>query len=151
MAHPTYPTTPASVEAITLDIPAKFASLLQPLHPEGAHHAAAAALRLYIDLGELGVKSLLARAEHENLTPAELIEHLLVQPIVNTDTAPATITPPKLLKRNHPSSLEVAERNAAIYAEYKAGGITQAKLADKYGLSMVRVAQILAAERARGE
>lgn len=41
-----------------------------------------------------------------------------------------------------------ADRNARIYQEFKAG-TRQAMLAAKYGLSVIRVAQIVALERAK--
>lgn len=141
--------------AFDMTIPEKFAQALQPLHPDGAQHAAAAALRLYLDLGELGVKALQARATHEDMKPAELILHLLANPspayIPNhtSTTSATTMTPraagaPKPNRRaadNHARDLQIAE-------EYFEGGTTYARLAAKHGLSAIRVTQIVAKARA---
>lgn len=127
--------------AFDMTIPERFAQALHPLHPDGAQHAAAAALRLYLDLGKLGVDALNSRAAHEGMAPSELVLHLLANP---TPSAPTTMTPrpPHAAKDRH------AERDRRIAQEYFEGGITYARLAVKHDLSTIRVAQIIAKARA---
>jgi hypothetical protein len=139
----TTPNSRHSVEPFTIDIPAHYAERLQPLHPDGAQHAAAAALRLYLDLGELGVDALRSRATHEKMKPGELVLHLLAGFEVR-GTEGTIITPAGKPKRG----VANPARDAEIYATYKAGGTTYAKIAAQYNLSTIRVAQILAAGRA---
>ena len=135
--HPTNP----PVLAFDMTIPADIAQKLEPLHPDGAQHATAAALRLYLGLGKLGVDALHARAKHEDMSPAELVLHLLA--VVETPTASAatTMTPRSRRLANH-------ARDAQIADEYLAGGTTYPRLAAKYGLSTIRVSQIVAKAKA---
>lgn len=133
--HPTVP-------AFDMTIPADIAQKLEPLHPEGAQHATAAALRLYLGLGKLGVDALHARAKHEDMSPADLVLHLLA--VVETPASagtPTTMTPRSVRMANH-------ARDAQIADEYFAGGTTHARLAAKYGLSTIRVSQIVAKAKA---
>lgn len=125
-----------------MTIPADIAQKLEPLHPDGAQHATAAALRLYLGLGKLGVDALNARAKHEGMGPAELVLHLLA--VVDAPAVPAevtTMTPRSRRMANH-------ARDAQIADEYFAGGTTHARLAAKYGLSTIRVSQIVAKAKA---
>lgn len=136
-----------TAQPFTIDIPAHYAERLQPLHPDGAQHAAAAALRLYLDLGELGVDALRTRATHEKMKPGELILHLLAGfEVKGTATTGGTIIAAGAGKTKR--GVANPARDAEIYATYKAGGTTYAKIAAQYGLSTIRVAQILAAGRA---
>lgn len=136
--------------AFDMTIPEKFAQALQPLHPDGAQHAAAAALRLYLELGKLGVDALHARATHEDMSQAELILHLLAvveTPNLSTGT---TMTPSGEAPRSkHPqkSRADNQDRDHRIAQEYFEGGITYSRLAAKYGLSTVRVTQIVSRAR----
>lgn len=133
-------------QAFDMTIPEKFAQALHPLHPDGAQHAAAAALRLYLELGKLGVDALQSRAKHEGMTPAELVLHLLANP---TGSAPATTMTPRG-KTSHSARSPRADnqdRDQRIAQEYFDGGITYARLAAKYGLSTVRVTQIVTKAR----
>lgn len=135
--------------AFDMTIPEKFAARLEPLHPEGAQHAAAAALRLYLDLGELGVKALQARAAHEGMSEAEVVLNLLANPApaatpASTNLGATTMTPrPSTTPRKQNNHA----RDQAIAEEYFAGGITYARLAAKHGLSTVRVTQIVTKAR----
>lgn len=131
--------------AFDMTIPEKFAARLEPLHPEGAQHAAAAALRLYLDLGELGVKALQARAEHEGMSEAHVILHLLANPAPANPSA-TTMTPHQP-SPSRPRRQSNHARDQAIAEEYFAGGITYARLAAKHGLSTVRVTQIVTKAR----
>lgn len=138
--------------AFDMTIPEKFAQALSPLHPQGPEHAAAAALRLYLDLGELGVKALQARARHEGMSEADVIMHLLANPVTATSTPTATpsattMTPRAAVRQRH----ETQARDLQIAQEYFEGGITYARLAAKHGLSTVRIAQIIAHARAQQE
>ena len=128
--------------AFDMTIPEKFAQALEPLHPDGAQHAAAAALRVYLGLGKLGVDALNARAQHEDMTASELILHLLANPAPTTHpaTTMTPLVPPPRKQSNQ-------DRDHAIAQEYFAGGVTYARLAAKYGLSTVRVTQIVGRAR----
>lgn len=138
--------------SFTMEIPDRFAAKLEPLHPEGAQHAAAAALRLYLELGELGVKALQARAAHEGMGQAEVVLHLLAAPAVtmtptssgSSGSAHSNATNPK------PRTKRVSnqDRDLRIAQDYFDGGTTYARLAAKYGLSAIRVTQIVAKARA---
>lgn len=131
--------------AFDMTIPERFAQALHPLHPDGAQHAAAAALRLYLDLGKLGVDALNSRAAHEGMTPSAVILHLLANPTPTEAPTPVgtmTPRPPHAAKDRH------AERDQRIAQEYFEGGITYARLAVKHDLSTIRVAQIIAKARA---
>ena len=130
--------------AFDMTIPERFAQALHPLHPDGAQHAAAAALRLYLDLGKLGVDALNSRAAHEGMTPSELVLHLLavVETPATAPTGTMTPRPTRAAKHQH------AERDQRIAQEYFEGGITYARLAVKHDLSTIRIAQIIAKARA---
>lgn len=130
--------------AFDMTIPEKFAQALEPLHPEGAQHAAAAALRVYLGLGKLGVDALNTRAQHEDMTPSELILHLLANP---TPTTSATTMTPRPAPAPRKTRADNHARDAQIAQEYFDGGITYSRLAAKYGLSMVRITQIVARAR----
>lgn len=125
--------------AFDMTIPADIAAKLEPLHPEGAQHAAAAALRLYLGLGKLGVDALNSRAKHEDMRASDLVLHLLA-----TVDTPTTMTPrPKARTRQDNDA-----RDHAIAQEYFEGGTTHAQLAVKHGLSAIRVSQIVAKAKA---
>lgn len=134
--------------AFDMTIPEKFAQALEPLHPDGAQHAAAAALRLYLGLGKLGLDALNSRAKHEDMTASELILHLLANPAPTA--APATLSATTMTPTRPPRHATQA-RDAQIAEEYFAGGTTYARLAAKHGLSTVRIAQIIARVRAQRE
>lgn len=134
--------------AFDMTIPEKFAQALHPLHPDGAQHAAAAALRLYLELGKLGVDALNARASHEDMSPAEVILNLLANPTPSAEGT--TMTPPgeaQPAKYPQKSRADNQARDARIAQEYFEGGITYSRLAAKYGLSTVRVTQIVSRAR----
>lgn len=130
-----HPTTPA---AFDMTIPAEIAAKLEPLHPDGAQHATAAALRLYLGLGKLGIDALHSRAAHEGMTPAEVILNLLANP-----TPVGTMTP----RPQGRPRVDNQDRDQRIAQEYFEGGVTYARLGAKYGLSTVRVTQIVTKAR----
>jgi Mor family transcriptional regulator len=133
----------------TMTVPERFAQRLQPLHPDGAEHAAAAALRLYLELGELGVKALQARAKHEGMNEAELIEHLLLSPNPDRGTITRGEVEGRRERERAPNYRQAnnIERDRQIADEYFAGGTTYPKLAVKYGLSAIRITQIVTRAR----
>lgn len=134
--------------AFDMSIPEKFAQALHHLHPDGAQHAAAAALRLYLDLGELGVKALQARAKYEGRGEADVILNLLANPpatTANTNDSATTMT--SAPRRARTPRIDNQARDARIAQEYFDGGITYARLAAKHGLSTVRVTQIVTKAR----
>ena len=133
--------------AFDMTIPEKFAQALEPLHPDGAQHAAAAALRLYLGLGKLGLDALNSRAKHEDMTAPELILHLLANPAPTAAPAPLSATTMTPTRPPQPRKQSNQDRDHAIAQEYFAGGVTYARLAAKYGLSTVRVTQIVGRAR----
>lgn len=132
--------------AFDMTIPAEVAASLESLHPDGAQHATAAAVRLYLGLGKLGLDALHSRAKHEGMKPAELILHLLANP--TPTAAPTTPSATTMTPRPAPRHATQA-RDAQIAEEYFAGGVTYARLAAKHELSTVRIAQIIARARAQ--
>lgn len=135
-----HPPTPA---AFDMTIPAEIAAKLEPLHPDGAQHATAAALRLYLGLGKLGIDALQTRAKHEDMTASELVLHLLANPTPAAAPTPVgTMTPMGRTPRGGNQ-----DRDQRIAQEYFDGGVTYARLGAKYGLSTVRVTQIVTKAR----
>ena len=135
-----HPPTPA---AFDMTIPAEIAAKLEPVHPDGAQHATAAALRLYLGLGKLGIDALQTRAKHEDMTASELVLHLLANPTPAAAPTPVgTMTPMGRTPRGGNQ-----DRDQRIAQEYFDGGVTYARLGAKYGLSTVRVTQIVTKAR----
>lgn len=141
-----HPTTPA---AFDMTIPAEIAAKLEPLHPDGAQHATAAALRLYLGLGKLGIDALQTRAKHEDMTASELVLHLLANPAPTAAPTPVgTMTPLERTPRSQGRPrVDNQDRDQRIAQEYFDGGVTYARLGAKYGLSTVRVTQIVTKAR----
>ena len=134
---------PPTPPAFDMTIPAEIAAKLEPLHPDGAQHATAAALRLYLGLGKLGIDALQTRAKHEDMTASELVLHLLANPTPAAAPTPVgTMTPMGRTPRGGNQ-----DRDQRIAQEYFDGGVTYARLGAKYGLSTVRVTQIVTKAR----
>ncbi len=121
----------------TLDIPdtltQKFRSLGYSDPLEGLQDAA----KLLLGLGPDAWATITRASSEQQTTPAKYILSRL---------QPAEQTPAPTTKRPNPSLIE---RDAAIVREYAAGGTTHALLAVKYGLSAIRITQILTKDRAQ--
>jgi hypothetical protein len=125
----------------TLELPpsliARFAAMGYPDPLVGLHDAA----KLLLGLGPEWT-TITRTAEIHNTTPAKLLLAKLNEP--TPAPTPAEPAPQNLAIRR----ADLSNRDAAIVQDYAAGGITQAGLAAKYDLSVVRITQILAKHRA---
>jgi hypothetical protein len=132
---------PLAIMEYTLELPpsliARFAAMGYPDPLVGLHDAA----KLLLGLGPEAWATITRTAEAHNTTPAKLLLAKLNPP------APEP-TPEPELQNLATRRARTAERDAAIVQDYAAGGITQAGLATKYDLSVVRITQILAKHRA---
>ena len=106
----------------------------------GLHDAA----KLLLGLGPEAWATITTAAADHNTTPAKLLLAKLNAPAPEPTPAEPQPVPQNLATRRADRS----SRDEAIVQDYKAGGITQAGLAAKYDLSVVRITQILAKHRA---
>jgi hypothetical protein len=125
---------------ITLDLPpsltARFAALGYPDPLDGLQDAA----KLLLGLGPDAWATITASAEALGTTPAKYILAKLSETPAAQPEAPAKA--PKKRQSNE-------ARDAQIAGEYFAGTVTYPVLAVKYGLSVVRIVQIVAKARAQ--
>jgi pyruvate/2-oxoglutarate dehydrogenase complex dihydrolipoamide acyltransferase (E2) component len=147
----------------TLELPpsliARFAAMGYPDPLVGLHDAA----KLLLGIGPDAWATITQTASEQEITPAKLLLAKLNAPEpaptpaepAPTPAEPAptpaepTLAPAPNLPRNLATRrADIADRDAAIVQDYAAGGITQAGLATKYDLSVVRITQILAKHRA---
>jgi hypothetical protein len=128
----------------TLELPpsliARFAAMGYPDPLVGLHDAA----KLLLGLGPEAWATITRTADAQSITPAKLLLAKLNAPAPEPTPADPQPAPQNLATRRADRS----SRDAAIVQDYKAGGITQAGLAAKYDLSVVRITQILAKHRA---
>ncbi len=133
---------PLAIMEYTLEIPtsliARFAALGYPDPLVGLHDAA----KLLLGIGPEAWATITKAAAIQGITPAKVVLTALNSPFIIQ--SPAEPEPQNLATRR----ARTAERDAAIVQDYAAGGITQAGLATKYDLSVVRITQILAKHRA---
>lgn len=132
----------------TLDLPPslieRFAAMGFPDPLDGLHHAA----KLFLNLGPAGWDTITAAADAAELAPSKFIL-AAVQTHTNPTPTPEHSDSPESTPAIKPKRRNSNEaRDAQISSEYLAGGITYPKLAAKYGLSVVRVVQIVAKARA---
>jgi len=133
---------PLAIMEYTLELPpsliARFAAMGYPDPLVGLHDAA----KLLLGLGPEAWATITRTAEAHNTTPAKLLLTKLNEP--TPEPTPAEPAPQNLAT----SRADRSSRDASIVQDYTAGGITQAGLAAKYDLSVVRITQILAKHRA---
>jgi hypothetical protein len=134
---------PLAIMEYTLELPpsliARFAAMGYPDPLVGLHDAA----KLLLGLGPEAWTTITRTADAQSITPAKLLLAKLNEPTPEPTPEPEPL-PQNLATRR----ARTAERDAAIVQDYTAGGITQAGLAAKYDLSVVRITQILAKHRA---
>ena len=128
----------------TLELPpsliARFAAMGYPDPLVGLHDAA----KLLLGIGPDAWTTITQTASEQDITPAKLLLAKLNAPEpAPTPAEPAPTSSPSPKRRT-----DLSNRDAAIVQDYKAGGFTQAGLATKYDLSVVRITQILAKHRA---
>jgi glutamate mutase epsilon subunit len=104
----------------------------------GLHDAA----KLLLGLGPEAWATITKAAAIQGITPAKLLLTKLNEPTPAPTPAELAPTPAPTCRA------DLSSRDAAIVQDYADGGITQAGLAAKYDLSVVRITQILAKHRA---
>lgn len=128
------------VTSITLEIPTSVAHKISETAPGTLAETALIALRLYHGLGLDARTTLTELATHHNLTPAKTLRLAIEQ--LQKDT-----TRLQLGRGTAGRPVVNTERDADIYAKTRTG-ITHATVATEYGISLVRVGQIVAKQRA---
>jgi hypothetical protein len=132
------------MRSITVEIPAVVAQKLTEWHEGTLEHATILALKLYSGIGKEGYSSLQSLAHAADTTTTKALREAIfhAQRTFNAPATPPTIGRPKVN----------TERDAAIYAAVTQQGKTYSQAAILFNLSLVRVGQIIAQERAaRGE
>jgi hypothetical protein len=127
------------VTSITLEIPTAVAHKISETAPGTLAETALIALRLYHGLGLEARTTLTELAARHNLTPAKTLR-LAVEQLAKDTTR---------LHLNPAAGRPIinSERDADIYAKTRTG-LTHAAVAAEYGISIVRVGQIVAKQRA---
>ena len=127
------------ITSITIEVPTAVAHKLSETGPGTLAETALIALRLYHGIGQPARTTLAEMAEAHKLTPAKTLRLAIEQ--LKKDTtrlhlAPAVGRP-----------IVNTDRDAEIYAKTRTG-ITHATIAAEYGISIVRIGQIVAKQRA---
>jgi hypothetical protein len=139
----TPPSTPAALRQITLDIPAAVALKLSEWHDGTLEDAALTALRLYHGIGPTAHAGLLRAAKTFDATPAKALRTAIDLLIAEADKLKTT--PNSAAPRGRPITNQ--ERDTAIFLRITEGA-THAEVAHSFGISIVRVGQIMAQQRA---
>ena len=132
------------LRAITIEIPTAAAQKLTEWHEGTLEHATTLALKLYSGIGKEGYDALQSLAHATDTTTAKALREAIfhAQRTLNAPAAPQTVGRPKIN----------TERDNAIYAAVTQQGKTYSQAATLFNLSLVRVGQIIAQQRAeRGE
>lgn len=132
------------LRSITIEIPTAVAQKLTEWHEGTLEHATTLALKLYSGMGKEGYAALQSLAHAADTTTTKALREAVfhAQRMLNAPATPPTIGRPKVN----------TERDAAIYAAVTQQGKTYSQAASLFNLSLVRVGQIIAQERAsRGE
>jgi len=135
----TQPSTTATFQthSLTIELPLTVADDLAQTHEDGLEGAAVAALQLWLKLGpkHLGIAQGYALANG-------ISQHAAIKKAIAKcldERAPKVII-------DKPANIKREERNADIYRRAKLG-IKRKTLAEDYGLSEIRIHQIIAAGR----
>jgi hypothetical protein len=134
----------SETRSITIEIPTAVAQKLVEWHEGTLEHATTLALRLYSGMGKEGYSALQSLAHASDTTPTKALREAIfhAQRTINAPAAPLAVGRPKIN----------TERDAAIYAAVTQQGKTYSQAALVFNLSLVRVGQIIAQQRAeRGE
>lgn len=132
------------LRAITIEIPTAVAQKLTEWHEGTLEHATTLALKLYSGIGKEGYSALQSLAHASDTTTTKALREAIfhAQRTLNAPAAPQTVGRPKIN----------TERDNAIYAAVTQQGKTYSQAATLFNLSLVRVGQIIAQQRAeRGE
>lgn len=125
--------------SITLEVPTSVAHKISETAPGTLAETALIALRLYHGMGHQARTTLTEMADRHNLTPAKTLRLAIDQ--LEKDTTRLHLNP----AAGRP--VVNSERDADIYAKTQTG-LTHAAVAAEYGISLVRVGQIVARQRA---
>ena len=134
----------SELRTVTIEIPAAAAQKLTEWHEGTIEHATTLALKLYSGMGKEAYSALQSLAHASDTTTAKALREAIfhAQRTLNAPAAPAPVGRPKVN----------TERDAAIYAAVTHQRKTYSQVAILFNLSLVRVGQIIAHERAaRGE
>jgi hypothetical protein len=132
------------LRSITIEIPTAVAQKLAEWHEGTLEHATTLALKLYSGIGNEGYTALQSLAHASDTTTTKALREAIfhAQRTLNAPAAPPTVGRPKIN----------TERDNAIYAAVTQQGKTYSQAATLFNLSLVRVGQIIAQQRAeRGE
>lgn len=130
------------LRTVTIELPTAVAQKLSEWHEGTLEDAALTAVKLYHGMGREAYAALIELAQLNNTTQAKALRSAITH--ATTATQQATPGTPGRPKIN-------GQRDAAIFKAINAGG-TYARVADDFGLSLVRVGQIVATQRAiRGD
>ncbi len=120
----------------TLDLPETLTAKLAALGYDDPLDGLLAATKLLVGIGPEAWATITAAAADQNTTPAKLLLSKYNAPVEQPTRKAKT------------SKVNNAERDAQIW-ELARTGSTHAKIAATYGLSVIRVSQIVALQRAR--
>jgi hypothetical protein len=136
----TAPETPSALtRPITIDVPTAVAQKLTEWHDGPLEHAALTALRLYHGLGPAAHAQLLQAAQTLNTSPAKALRTAVERLAEQANKIKLTAA------RGRPAINQ--ERDTAIFLRITEGA-TQAEVAHAFSISLVRVGQIMAQQRA---
>ena len=128
--------------SLTIELPIDIAEQLAKSHVDGLEGAAIAALKLWIGVGSECLNMAGEYAKRHNLTRAQAIQGAIHNRCDEPEEWEARVRSAK------PIADMRAERDADLYRRHKLG-IKRTVLADDYKLSLIRVHQIIAAEKAK--
>jgi hypothetical protein len=134
------PDTPSALtQPITIEVPTAVAQKLAEWHDGPLEHAALTALRLYHGLGPAAHAQLLQAAQTLDTSPAKALRTAVERLVEQANQIRPTVA------RGRPAINQ--ERDTAIFLRVTEGA-TQAEVAHAFGISLVRVGQIMAQQRA---
>jgi len=128
------------VISITIHLPTAVAHKISETAPGTLEETALIALRLYHGLGLPARTALTELAEHHNLTPAKTLRLAVEHFKKDTERL-------KLGKSVAGRPVVNSDRDAEIYARTRTG-VTHATVAAEFNISLVRIGQIVAKQRA---
>ena len=124
-----------NTHSLTIELPLDVADALAQTHEDGLEGAAVAALQLWLKIGTKHLNLANAYAAEHDIHPHVAIRKAIGAYMDTTIPSPAASTPMRNLR---------ASRDAEVYRRAKLG-VKRQVLAKDYGLSEIRIHQIVAA------